>query len=170
MKRVGASLDTSFWKHVWMLHLAPYLFDYFEIFYCTEVYREIHSPYPAFPTVVHPRIKLFDVLAEANLLRRQDPTSYDATLYGPGEAQALALAAERGYVLLIDDYRSLRYAQKQGVPIISSPDFVVKLCVDGVLTCRMGRDRIERSRAEVSPLLLENALARIEVIEMKRGW
>jgi len=169
VKRVGASLETSFWKHVWMLHLAPYLFDCFEVFYCSEVHREIHSPYPGFPTVVHPRIKLFDVLAGVNL-RQQDPAGYDTALYGPGEAQALALAAERGYVLLIDDYRPLRYAQKQGVFIISSPDLVVKLCVDGILTCRMGRDRIERSRAEVSPLLLDKALARIEVIEIERRW
>ncbi len=94
MRRVSASLDTSFWGHAHKLRLEPFLFDYFDVFYCSAVRDEICAGNPQFPSIVYPNARLFTLLDSVGLLRHRDPEGYDRSLYSAGEAQALALARE----------------------------------------------------------------------------
>ncbi len=123
---LDASLDTSFWNRASEVGVAPYLFQFFRVHYCTAVKREIISTDPEETTLVYPQAMLFQVFDEDQRLRQADPEQ-PLRRFGAGEAHAIALALEKNWVLLINDNNPLLFARSLGITCISVPAFCLLL-------------------------------------------
>ena len=126
---LDASLDTSFWNIASQIGVAPYLFEFFQVHYCQAVADEIVTTDPAESALIYPQAMLFKVLSEDGRLHRAEPVS-PLALFGSGEAHAIALAHERGRVLLINDFRPLQFARSLGVRRIK------RACLLCIIICR----------------------------------
>lgn len=153
---LNASLDTSFWNVASRIGIAPYLFDFFDVHYCQAVYNEIITTDPQETALVYPQAMLFKVLLEDGRLHQAEPID-PLTTFGKGEAHALALARERGWVLLINDVRPLLFATSLGVNCISVPAFCVLLSAEGRISLNAARGLLRRLRPITSPRLIEQA-------------
>jgi len=165
----NASLDTSFWVHVCAAGVAQYLFDYFQVYYPDAVEREVTTPDRRYPERVYPDRKMFELMREAGYLHRQNPKQYDRRMFGAGEAQALALAKEQGYRLLIDDWRPRDYARRLGIATLSSTTFCVLLYADGKFSLQRATRAVENLRGKVANDLASRALRLLEVLGQERG-
>ena len=63
----------------------------------------------------------------------QDPVT-PVNWFQQGENQAIALASERGYWLLIDDSNPYHLAKSRGIRVFGTPDFVIVLYDQGRLS------------------------------------
>jgi len=77
--------------------------------------------------------------------------------FGTGEAGAIALAQERGWVLLINDYRPLQLAQSLGLHCVGVPDFCVLLYAERRITYRAVRGYLRRLASTTSLALIRVA-------------
>lgn len=106
---------------------------------------------------------LFLVFQEDGRLHRKDPQK-PISLFGAGEASAIALAHENQWVLLINDRRPLVFARSLGISAVSVPAFCVLLYSQGKITLNAANGYLKRLVAITSPLLIaeaEEALAQI---------
>ena len=153
---LNASLDTSFWNIAAQVGVVPYLFTYFRIHYCRAVEDEIVTTDPDETPLIYPQAMLFKVMQEDGRLHHAEPER-PLTQFGPGEARAIALAQERGWVLLINDYRPLQMAQSLGLRCVSVPDFCVLLYAERKITYRAVKGHLRRLASTTSPALIRMA-------------
>lgn len=163
-----ASLDTSFWNIAAQVGVAPYLFSYFTVHYCAAVEQEIVATNPSETPLIFPQAMLFQVLQEDGRLHQAEPATSER-LYGPGEARAIALARERSWVLLINDYRPLQFAQSLGVQCVTVPGFCVLLYADGKITLSATLGYLRRLAPTTSPQLIRQAEAIVDRVARERG-
>lgn len=163
-----ASLDTSFWNIAAQVGAAPYLFGYFTVHYCAAVEQEIVATNPSETPLIFLQAMLFQVLQEDGRLHQAEPATSER-LYGPGEARAIALARERSWVLLINDYRPLQFAQSLGVQCVSVPGFCVLLYADGKITLPAVLGYLRRLASTTSPQLIRQAQAIVDSMARERG-
>lgn len=123
---LDASLDTSFWNRASEVGVAPYLFQYFRIHYCTVVKNEIVNTDPDETSLIYPQAMLFQVFAEDGRLHQAEPEQ-PLQQFGAGEAQAIALAIEKQWVLLINDNKPLHFARSLKINCVSVPAFCLLL-------------------------------------------
>jgi predicted nucleic acid-binding protein len=164
----NASLDTSFWAIASQIGTAPYLFSLFQVYYCSAVEQEIVTTDPEETTLVYPQAMLFRVMQEAGKLQQMEPYKH-LTMFGLGEAHAIALAQEQSWWLLINDYRPLQFAVALGIRCVSVPDFCLLLYARKTITFPAVRGYLRRLAATTSPKLLQEALAAAESLAEKRG-
>ena len=126
MKKQNASLETSFWNIGTRIGVIPYLFEFVDVYYCHAVEEEIVSTDPGVTPLIYPQAMLFKVFKEDGRLHHAEPKK-PLELFGKGEAGAIARAFERGWDLLINDYRPLVHAQGLGTRCIIVPHFVVMI-------------------------------------------
>ena len=153
---LNASLDTSFWNIAAQIGVVPYLFAFFRIHYCRAVEDEIVTTDPAETQLIYPQAMLFKVAQEDSRLHHAEPECPLAQ-FGTGEAGAIALAQERGWVLLINDYRPLQLAQSLGLHCVSVPDFCVLLYAERRITYRAVRGYLRRLASTTSSALIRMA-------------
>lgn len=165
---LSASLDTSFWNIASQVGVVPYLFSFFEVYYCEAVEREIVTTDPDETPLVYPQAMLFQVLKEDGRLHRREPEK-PLTMFGAGEAHAVALALEHSWVLLINDARPLTFAQSLGVQCVSVPDFAVLLYSQSKITYAAIQGYLRRLSPTTSPILVEKAEQVVTEIARKRG-
>ena len=166
---LDASLDTSFWNIAAQIGVVPYLFDFFRVYYCQAVHNEIVTTDPQETTLVYPQAMLFKVLLEDGRLHSAEPHN-PLTRFGKGEAHAIALAEEHGWVLLINDVRPLILATTLGVAVVSVPAFCMLLAAEGRITLNAASGYLRRLRPMTSIKLIEQAERVIEALEKaKRG-
>ncbi len=163
-----ASLDTSFWNIAAQIGVVPYLFGYFNVHYCAAVEQEIVATDPSETPLIFPQAMLFRVLQEDGRLHQAEPTTSER-LYGLGEATALALAQERAWILLINDFRPLQFAQSLGVQCVSVPGFCVLLYADGKITLPAVLGYLRRLAPITSPQLIRQAEAIVDRVAGERG-
>jgi len=163
-----ASLDTSFWNIAAQIGVAPYLFDYFIVHYCAAVEQEIVATDPSETPLIFPQAMLFRVLQEDGRLHQVEPITSER-IYGLGEARAIALARERSWILLINDFRPLQFAQSLGIQCVSVPGFCVLLYADGKITLPAVSGYLRRLASTTSPQLIRQAEAVVEQIARERG-
>jgi hypothetical protein len=165
---LDASLDTSFWNIAAQIGLVPYLFDYFRVFYCRAVEREIVTTDPEETPLIYPQAILFRLMKESGRLHLAEP-GQSLSLFGAGEAYAISLAQERSWVLLMNDYRPLQLALTLGLRCITVPDFCLILYSDRKITEQAVKGYINRLRSTTSLKLLREAEAIVDQIARKRG-
>jgi len=164
----SASLDSSFWNIASQIGLTPYLFSYFKVYYCRAVEQEIVTTDPNETPLIYPQAMLFQVLREDGRLHRREPEK-PLTIFGVGEAQAIALAREQSWVLLINDVRPLRLAQDMGIVCVAVPDFAVFLYSQRRITIAAVHGYLRRLTNTTSPALIAQAQQMITHIAQKRG-
>jgi len=153
---LNVSLDTSFWNIATQVGVVPYLFALFRVHYCRAVEDEIVTTYPDETPLIYPQAMLFKVMQEDGRLYHAEPERPLAQ-FGAGEAGAIALAQERGWVLLINDYRPLQLAQSLGLHCVSVPDFCVLLYAERKITYRAVKGYLRRLASTTSPALIRMA-------------
>ena len=165
---LDASLDTSFWDIAAQIGVAPYLFDYFRIYYCKAVEQEIITTDPDESPLIYPQAILFRLMKESERLHLAEP-SQSLKLFGAGEACAITLAQEKSWVLLLNDYRPLQFALSLGLSCVTVPGFCLILYSDGKITMQAVNGYINRLRATTSLKLRREAEVVVDLIAQKRG-
>lgn len=163
-----ASLDSSFWNIAAQIGLVPYLFSYFQIYYCRAVEQEIVTTDPRETPLIYPQAMLFQLLKEDGRLHHQEPER-PLNQFGVGEAHAVALAYERSWVLLINDARPLRFAQDLGIHCVAVPDWAVFLYSQRKITLAAVQGYLRRLTSTTSPALIAQAELTIGQIAQQRG-
>jgi predicted nucleic acid-binding protein len=153
---LNASLDTSFWNIAAQVGVVPYLFTFFRIHYCRAVEDEIVTMDPDETPLIYPQAMLFRVMREDGRVHHAE-LERPLAQFGAGEAGAIALAQERGWVLLINDYRPLQLAQSLGLHCVSVPDFCVLLYAERKITYRAVKGYLRRLASTTSPALIRMA-------------
>lgn len=165
---LDASLDTSFWNIAAQIGVVPYLFAFFRIHYCRAVKDEIVTTDPSETPLIYPQAMLFKVMQEDGRLHHAEPER-SLTQFGVGEAGAIALAQERGWALLINDYRPLQLAQSLGLHCVSVSDFCVLLYAERKITHRAAKGYLRRLASTTSPALIRLAEQVTDEIAQERG-
>ena len=165
---LDASLDTSFWSIASQIGVAPYLFEFFRVHYCQAVADEIITTDPTESALIYPQAMLFKVLSEDGRFHKAESVR-PLALFGSGEAHAVALAHERGWVLLINDVRPLQFARSLGVRCISVPAFCVLLHTGGHITRNAAAGYLTRLRTTTSASLIAQAEQVLAEIDRIRG-
>lgn len=163
-----ASLDTSFWNIASQLGIVAYLFDFFELYYCEAVEREIIHTNPEETSLIYPQAMLFQVFREDGRLHHREPER-PLPLYGKGEAHAIALAAEHSWVLLINDGRPFTYARNLNIHCVSVPTFCTLLYSQGRITYAAVQGYFRRLAHTTSEWIIEEARQYVESIAIERG-
>ncbi len=165
---LNASIDTSFWNIASQIGVIPYLFAFFRVHYCQVVESEIVTTDPNETPLIYPQAMLFKVMQEDGRLHRVEPKR-PLSQFGAGEANAIALALERGWILLINDYRPLQLAQSLNLQCISAPNFCVFLYAEQKITYRAVKGYLRRLTPTTSPKLIQLAEQVVDEIAGKRG-
>ncbi|MCE7987192.1 MAG: hypothetical protein DYG89_38970 [Caldilinea sp. CFX5] len=165
---LNASLDTSFWTYASQVGVAPYLFNFFGVHYCQAVRNEIITTNPKETTLVYPQAILFMVFEEDGRLQQIEPQK-PLTLFGVGEAHAIALAKERQWVLLTNDARPLFYARSLGITAVSVAGFCVLLYAEGIITLNAVTGFVKRLSVTTSATLIAEATHTIAEVARERG-
>lgn len=150
----NASLDTSFWTSATRIGIAPYLFSFFQVYYCQAVADEIIATDPMITKLIYPQAMLFRVFQEDGRVLKKEPTK-PINLYGIGEANAIALALEQEWTLLINDVRPYNYAKSLGITVYSVPDFCLLLYASGKVSYRAFQTNLQKITPVTSPQLIE---------------
>ena len=167
MKKRNASLESSFWNAAARIGVVPYLFEFFTVHYCRAVEAEICSTDPEATPLIYPQAMLFRVFQEDRRLHPAEPKK-PLELFGKGEAAAIALAWERGWDLLINDFRPLQYARGLGIPCVSVPQFVVLIFEAGRITREAALGYLDRLAPVTRPALIAEAKAAVERLHQER--
>jgi predicted nucleic acid-binding protein len=121
--------------------VAANALDYFAIVVPRAVEAELFARQSGAPRREYPYATLFRRLRS----QMQDPpadTSAPLPIFGAGEAEAIALAAQLHTVLLINEHRAVAYARSHGIAVVTVPEFVA-LCVADVISARAGRRKLD---------------------------
>lgn len=82
-----------------------------------------------------------------------------ATQVDPGEAEAIALAAERGVAVLLDDKKARRVAKQMGIKVIGTVGLLLRAKRQGVLPAvKPVIDRLLQVGFRIAPSLYDEAL------------
>jgi predicted nucleic acid-binding protein len=165
---LDASLDTSFWNIASKVGVIPYLFSFFHVYYCEAVEHEIVTTDPEETPLVYPQAMLFMVLKEDGRLHQKEPER-PMSLFGVGEAHAIAVAREQSWILLINDARPLAFAQSLGILCVCVPDFCVLLYAQSKITYAAIQGYLKRLSSTTSPTLMQKAEAVVTLLAQAKG-
>ena len=118
MALLRAVLETSFWMAAYAAEVAANCFDFFELIVPTAVEDEIRRPQAGSPQREYAYATLFRQLRH----RMIDPPAEAPPrlhLFGPGEADATALAQSSGAWLLINEHRGAQYARRAQIATVT---------------------------------------------------
>ncbi len=160
-----ASLDASFWINAYQSGLTPFLPDYFRLFVCSAVEREILHPLTVKGLPVAAALQFRDWCDKGTIVQ-QDPT-LAVDWYHAGENAATALAIENDYVLLIDDQNPYRFARSRGLKVVNSADFVVLLYNAGRLAYTTAESTL--GGLGLGKHLARTALAALGTLAQRKG-
>jgi predicted nucleic acid-binding protein len=133
MVKQNASLDASFWINAYDADLVRFLTDYFRLFVCGSVAKEIRYPLDELGVKEAAGPSLFVKWCQSGVISLEDPQK-PVNWYQAGENAAIALAIERKYFLLIDDANPYHFAKSQGLKVVGTADLAVFLYDQGRLT------------------------------------
>lgn len=160
-----ASLDASFWINSHQVGLTSFLPEYFQLFVCAEVEREILYPLTTQGLPV-PAALQFQEWCAGKIIIRQSPAK-PVDWYHVGENAAIALAIDNQYVLLLDDQNPYHFARAHNLKVVSSADFVVLLYVANRLSHVVAEATI--SRLGLGKHLARTALTVLAALAQRRG-
>jgi hypothetical protein len=156
-------LETSFWVMAARVDVAANCFDLFEIIPPAAVEAEIFAKDPLLPTGEFPYTTLFRHLRD-KMVDPPNPEPSPVQALGPGEASALALAAELHLPLLVNEAKAKTFATNLGVPVITVPAVVVALFARGVISANAAWRKLELLEHNTAPEILEEAAAALSAL------
>jgi predicted nucleic acid-binding protein len=160
--RVLAVLDTSFWVLAYRAEIAANCLDLFEIVVPKAVAQEIMAGEAGVATREYPYATLFRHLQHE--LRTLDVEVSPLGSFGPGEAEAIALAAQLGAVLLINEKPGMHYARNLGVDVATVPAVIVLLRSQGVISDRAARTKLGLIAANTARTIIEDAARALDTM------
>jgi hypothetical protein len=163
-----AVLDTSFWTVGHRADVLPYLFDYFSIHAPPAVRDEILAADPTHPRRVYGYAALFRLLEEQGLLLVEEPAAPQLR-FGLGEAAALALAGERQWRLLINDWRPMLSATQREIRVVSVPSFIFLLYEREVISLAGAQRKLDLIAANTSPAVIRPIRRILRRLARRRG-
>jgi hypothetical protein len=160
----NATFDSSFWINAHRSGLLPYVLTAYALRYPPAVARELRIGFPSGSE--------FWRLVASGALEPIAPEREHLRDFGPGEREAIAVAAEHPeWLLFLDDVRPLQRAIGLGLRAVCSPLLTVALYVEGqigdidALQILHQLTRIQT----VSPSLLAPALNQLAAAMRERG-
>lgn len=160
--RVLAVLDTSFWVLAYRAEIAANCLDLFEIVVPKAVEEEIVAGQPGVTAREYPYSTLFRHLEHEMRSPTVDVTPLSA--FGPGEAAAIALAAELNAVLLINERPGLQYARNLGLDVASVPSVIVLLRSQGVISDRAARRKLALIAPNTAAAIIDEAARTLDLL------
>lgn len=151
--RQPAVLDTSFWTVGHRAGVLPYLFRFFVVHVPPAVRREIMAVDPVYPRRVYGYVAMFQAFEELGALPEATP-SRPTGRFGLGEAEALAVAEERAWTLLINDRCPSLFAAHAGIATLSVPTFIAYLYEVELLSLTSVGRKLDLIVSFTSPSLL----------------
>jgi predicted nucleic acid-binding protein len=161
-RRVPAVLDTSFWVLAYRAEIAANCLDLFDIVVPTAVAEEILAKQPGVTSREYPYATLFRHLQHQ--MRTPDGPVRPIDRFGPGEAEALALALELKVVLLINERPGLQYARNLGLDVATVPSVVVLLRSQGVISDRAARRKLALIVPNTAPSIVDEANRALDLL------
>jgi predicted nucleic acid-binding protein len=160
--RILAVLDTSFWVLAYRAEIAANCLDLFDILVPTAVAQEIMAGEADIATREYPYATLFRHLQHE--LRMADVEVTPLGIFGPGEAEAIALAAHLGAVLLINEKPGMHYARNMGVDVATVTAVIVLLRSQGIISDRAARRKLGLIAANTAPPIIEDATHALDAL------
>lgn len=157
----AATFDSSFWVHAVYLDLVEFLLADFDLICTKAVENELGRDNPT-------SRQLKQLLAEKRI-RRAASRSEKIKLYGDGERAAINLALERGWLLLIDDWRPYEAAQAVGVEVVNSLAYLIGLYEQKRITLERALQALAKMtrRGTLRPEWIHSALRVVAEIRRK---
>jgi predicted nucleic acid-binding protein len=153
--RILAVLDTSFWVLAYRAEIVANCLDLFDIVVPKAVAQEITAGDRRTATREYPYATLFRHLQHE--LRMPEVEADPLGIFGPGEAAAIALAAQLGAVLLINEQPGIHYARNLGLDVASVPAVIVLLRSQGVISDRAAHRKLELIAANTARTIIADA-------------
>jgi predicted nucleic acid-binding protein len=159
-------LDASFWINAVRAGIVASLTDYFSLAVPPRVAAELTTllgvPHPPAPSVI------FQEWQQRGLIESVAPERM-VEQFEAGENEAIALARERGWVLLIDNSAPRDWSRGPlGLRVVDSPAFAVFLYDQGRLDYQEVTAALARSQA-ARRIVREALILLAEVARRKRG-
>lgn len=165
MPLLDASLDASFWINAHRVGLMVYLSEYFRLHVCSLVEAEILYPLKTAGLPVPAALEFQDWL-NAGQVVREDPKQ-PVDWFQPGENAAIALAMERGYMLLLDDKHPYHRCRQAGIRVVGTADFVLYLFLRGRLDYQAAMNLLVK--LQVDKDVARKTQVALEVLARARG-
>lgn len=163
-----AALDTSFWTVGHRADILHYLFAYFTVYVPPAVRNEITTVDPMYPRRRYGYAEVFRVLESRRLLHAATPARVSSQ-HGRGEAEAIALAQEHGWLLLVNDRRAFVAARSAGIAAIPVPSFIVFLYEQGVLSLASAEVKLRLIASYTSHSVLQPAREELQRLAKASG-
>jgi predicted nucleic acid-binding protein len=160
--RVLAVLDTSFWVLAYRAEIAANCLDLFEIVVPKAVEEEILAGQPGVAAREYPYSTLFRHLKHE--LRSSTVDVTPLSVFGPGEAEAIALATELNAVLLINERPGLQFARNLGLDVASVPSVIVLLRSQGVISDRAARRKLGLIAPNTAAAIIDEAARALDLL------
>ena len=160
--RMPAVLDTSFWVLAYRAEIAANCLDLFDIIVPKAVAQEIMAGEAGVVAREYPYATLFRHIQHE--LRMSDVEVAPLGIFGPGEAEAIALAAQLGAVLLINERPGAQYARNMGLDVATVPAVIVLLRSQGVISDRAARRKLGLIASNTAPSIVEDAFRALDAL------
>jgi predicted nucleic acid-binding protein len=161
--RILAVLETSFWVLAYRAEVAANCLDLFDVVVPNVVADEIMASQPGSVAREYPYATLFRHLEHE--LRRPEMQVEPIGLFGPGEAEAIALAAQLKAVLLINERPAAHYARNLGLDVATVPAVIVLLHAQGVISHRAARRKLALIAANTARSIIEDATRSLDALQ-----
>ena len=161
-ERITAVLDTSFWVVAYRAEIAANCLDLFDIVVPNAVADEILAGQPGAAAREYPYTTLFRHLQ--GQFRTPEVTVKRIANFGPGEAEAIALATQLKAVLLINERPGLHYARNLGLDVATVPSVIVVLPSQGVISDRAARRKLRLIAANTAPAIIDEATRALDAL------
>ena len=136
----------------------------FDVVVPGAVERELTAPDGLYPGRVYPDAALFQ---ELRSLMRDPPEDepQPLTVFGGGEAAAIALAQLLQVTVLLNDRRAAGFARNLGLAVLTIPDTIVLLCAQELIPDHMARAMLAASeRHGAAPALVAAATQVLDLL------
>lgn len=160
-RREQAVLETSFWTAANRARIEANLLDLFELIVPRAVEAEITQPDSSDPRREYPYATVFRHLRD-KMVGPPEGAPAPIALFGPGEADAIALARHLDVLLLVNEQRAGAHARSVGVKTTSVPQVVVLLASLGTISKRAAGRKLELLEPITAATIIAEARLLIE--------
>ena len=143
--------------------MAANCLDLFEIVVPRAVEAEIRRIQAPAPRREYPYTTLFRHL-RGQMSDPPTPGPDPLPIFGPGEAEAIALAAHLRVTLLINEYRGAQYADDLGVQVVTVSDVVVALRILDIISDRAARRKLALITPNTAREVIDRALRALDAL------